>query len=252
MLEKATKQKVARLRRRESVRAFGHREKPSGNSLRWESRKLEAAWRLRSRDYLKLGQLYLNGGKWNGREVISADWVKRSTTPHVQVDEQTQYGYFWWLKSFSTPSAKFPAYLMQGSGGNKVAVFPEQDIVVVITDHQLSRAWRAPTDGSAIDGLHPRGGGVDGSPSDRRLGCPLKRSQDFAEVIGASLLRRTKTSKQTPQAASTESGRCLQRPLQRVHHAVERCVIPRAPDLIILAGVLAVAGGHLGAGADIE
>lgn len=104
---------------------------------------------LRSRDLLKLGQLYLNGGMWGDRRVVDAGWVKTSTAPHVRVDEETEYGYLWWLKAFKSGKSgtqSFPAWLMQGTGGNKVAVFPEQKMVVVVTTtnfrvrgaHQLS------------------------------------------------------------------------------------------------------------------
>jgi CubicO group peptidase (beta-lactamase class C family) len=132
VLEKSTRQKVADF-------AAANLFQPLGiDKTEWQYSPLGIAQTggglgLRTRDYLKLGQLYANGGLWNGREVISADWVKQSITPHARVDEQTEYGYFWWLKTFSTPTKKFPAYLMQGSGGNKVGVFPEQDMVVVIT-----------------------------------------------------------------------------------------------------------------------
>ena len=88
---------------------------------------------LQSRDYLKLGQLYANRGVWNGSRIISESWVKASIQPHAQVDDQTEYGYLWWLKAFKSNDKKFPAYLMQGNGGNKVLVFPESDMVVVIT-----------------------------------------------------------------------------------------------------------------------
>lgn len=88
---------------------------------------------LRSRDLLKLGQLYLNGGVWNGKRIVSASWVKASTQPHVRIDDQTLYGYFWWLKTFKAGEQAHPAYFMSGNGGNKVVVLPDLDMVVVIT-----------------------------------------------------------------------------------------------------------------------
>ena len=89
--------------------------------------------RLASRDLLKLGQLYLNGGTWNGTRVVSQDWVKTSLRPHVQVDDDTLYGYLWWLRTFTVGERKFPAQLMQGNGGNKVVIVPDLDLVAVIT-----------------------------------------------------------------------------------------------------------------------
>jgi CubicO group peptidase (beta-lactamase class C family) len=88
---------------------------------------------LRSRDLLKLGQLYLDGGVWRGKRIVSAGWVRQSMSPHAQVDENTDYGYFWWIKTFRQDGQAHRAVMMSGSGGNKVAVIPEQRMVVVIT-----------------------------------------------------------------------------------------------------------------------
>ena len=101
---------------------------------------------LRSRDLLRLAQLYANGGTMHGRRLVSARWVAESIKPHVRVDDDTTYGYLWWLRSFRAGSKTYEAYLMQGNGGNKVAVFPVLDMIVVITTtnyqvrgaHQLS------------------------------------------------------------------------------------------------------------------
>ncbi|HEY7963592.1 MAG TPA: serine hydrolase [Steroidobacteraceae bacterium] len=88
---------------------------------------------LRSRDLLKLGQLYLNGGLWNGRRVIAADWVARSIAPHARAREDTDYGYLWWLPTYHAGSRAFTAFAMFGTGGNKVFVFPAQQLVIVVT-----------------------------------------------------------------------------------------------------------------------
>jgi CubicO group peptidase (beta-lactamase class C family) len=101
---------------------------------------------LRTRDLASLGQLYLNGGRWNGKQVVSAKWVAESIRPHAQIDEENDYGYLWWLRTFIADNPKTRAYYMTGNGGNKVAVFPELDLVVAITStnynqrdmHQLS------------------------------------------------------------------------------------------------------------------
>jgi CubicO group peptidase (beta-lactamase class C family) len=89
--------------------------------------------RLTSVGFLKLAQLYLNGGKWNGKQIINEEWVKASTTPKAQIDETTEYGYLWWLKSFQSGARSHAAYFMTGNGGNKILVFPALDMVVVIT-----------------------------------------------------------------------------------------------------------------------
>jgi CubicO group peptidase (beta-lactamase class C family) len=89
--------------------------------------------RLTSRDLLKIGDLYRAGGQWKGRQIVDEAWVRTSTRPHVRIDPDTEYGYLWWLKTFKAGDQGHPAYFMSGNGGNKVAVFPDLDLVVVIT-----------------------------------------------------------------------------------------------------------------------
>ena len=94
--------------------------------------------RLRSRDFLKLAQLYLNGGVWNGKRIVPAAWVQASTQPHAQIDENTNYGYLWWLKKFGPAEKKSAAFCMMGNGGNKICAFPDLDMTVVITSNNYS------------------------------------------------------------------------------------------------------------------
>jgi CubicO group peptidase (beta-lactamase class C family) len=94
--------------------------------------------RLTSRDLLKIAQLYLNGGTWQGNRIVDQAWVQASTRPHARIDDEMEYGYLWWIKSFKSGGKAYPAYLMNGNGGNKVAVFPELDMVVTITSTNYS------------------------------------------------------------------------------------------------------------------
>jgi CubicO group peptidase (beta-lactamase class C family) len=89
--------------------------------------------RLTSRDLVKIAELYRSGGMWKGGRLVEEAWVKASTQPHAQIDDQTEYGYLWWLKTFKSGEKGYPAFYMSGNGGNKVAVFPGLDLVVVIT-----------------------------------------------------------------------------------------------------------------------
>ncbi|HXB57796.1 MAG TPA: serine hydrolase [Vicinamibacteria bacterium] len=89
--------------------------------------------RLRSRDLLKLVQLYLDRGVWNGARIVPEAWVGASTKPHARIDEETNYGYLWWLRSLKSGDKAYPAYMMAGNGGNKVVAIPALDLTAVIT-----------------------------------------------------------------------------------------------------------------------
>jgi CubicO group peptidase (beta-lactamase class C family) len=108
--------------------------------------------RLSSRDLLKLAELYRNGGIWQGTRIVDEAWVKASTQPHAQIDDEMEYGYLWWLKMFKSGGKSYPAYFMSGNGGNKVAVFPGLDLAVVITSTNYStRGMHEQTEKLLID-----------------------------------------------------------------------------------------------------
>lgn len=81
------------------------------------------------RDFAKIGYLYLHGGLWDGKQVVSADWVKRSITPHTEAKPNVEYGYGWWLYNQQRPRS----FEANGRGGQKIIVWPEEDMIVVMT-----------------------------------------------------------------------------------------------------------------------
>jgi len=85
-----------------------------------------------SKDFLKLIQMCLNEGKWNGQQIISKTWLLKATTPKARVNDDLDYGYFFWLKSFGKEK-KFKSFYMAGNGGQKILAMPELNLTVVIT-----------------------------------------------------------------------------------------------------------------------
>jgi CubicO group peptidase (beta-lactamase class C family) len=91
---------------------------------------------LRPRDMLKLGVLFHQKGSWGGRQVISREWVARSTARWSTVGDQG-YGYFWWHQwvDASTPDGprRVDMVVATGNGGQKIYLVPSLDLVVVLT-----------------------------------------------------------------------------------------------------------------------
>ena len=88
---------------------------------------------LRTRDLWKLAQLYLDNGRHGERQLMPADWVKRSVSAQAHMQDDVDYGYLWWLMSMPLNEGKITLWAMNGSGGNSVFVWPEHKAVVVIT-----------------------------------------------------------------------------------------------------------------------
>jgi CubicO group peptidase (beta-lactamase class C family) len=94
---------------------------PKGRSHGWGD------LHLFPRDLARIAYLYLRGGRWNGRQIVSEQWVRRSITPQVRVRDGVGYGYSWWLNTTRQP----PVFEAVGRGGQRAAVLPDEDLVVV-------------------------------------------------------------------------------------------------------------------------
>ena len=93
---------------------------------------------LRPRDMAKIGQLYLDEGLWNNKQIVSADWVQDSVREAIRLPSSNPlryfangYGYQWWLGTFSSKNVK--AYAAAGFGDQFIFVMPEIKMVVVLT-----------------------------------------------------------------------------------------------------------------------
>ena len=77
-------------------------------------------------DMAKIGQLYLNRGAWNGKQLVSAEWIDESTKIHSRWDElNLSYGYLWWIIDVES-------YAALGDGGNVIYVNSARNLVVTI------------------------------------------------------------------------------------------------------------------------
>jgi CubicO group peptidase (beta-lactamase class C family) len=88
---------------------------------------------LRPRDLAKLGQLVLQQGWWQGRQVVSRAWIETSTAEQTRIDDGKPYGYLWWLVGAQVGPRKLRVVFAQGNGGQVLFVVPELELVAVFT-----------------------------------------------------------------------------------------------------------------------
>ncbi len=89
--------------------------------------------RLRSIDLLNFGLLYMNGGQWNNKQIIPAQWVIDSHTLHIANNDGGGYGYQFWLWTDSIMNKPVPLVVCVGNGDQRVFMNKENGLVVVIT-----------------------------------------------------------------------------------------------------------------------
>lgn len=94
--------------------------------------------RLRPIDMAKIGQLMLDHGRFNGRQVVPATWITAMSTPRVALGPgpcATRYGYFTWISpGCPVDDPPVPWYGAIGNGGQRIWVVPSRVLVVVLTE----------------------------------------------------------------------------------------------------------------------
>jgi|SRR5215469_9033589 len=93
-------------------------------------------------DLAKIGYLYLQEGVWSGKQIISEEWVKKSLTPYVNAGSNFQYGFKWWLY----PLKGKLVWMGRGFGGQRLMVFPEENLLAVFTGWEILKDPAAPKD----------------------------------------------------------------------------------------------------------
>jgi CubicO group peptidase (beta-lactamase class C family) len=103
--------------------------------------------RLRARDLAKIGQLYLNKGKWGEQQVVPEGWVVESIKDWIATDETEHYGFQWWLRPLTGVAGHTPQtndiYFGSGFGGQLMFVIPKLDLVAVFQGNCTENAETA-------------------------------------------------------------------------------------------------------------
>ncbi|WKW46306.1 serine hydrolase [Myroides sp. JBRI-B21084] len=82
-----------------------------------------------ARDFARFGKLYLQNGKWNGKQIISSAFIQKSINPRFK--NSPQYGYGWWLSNYKNKHI----YYMRGHLGQFTIVIPEDELIIVRLGH---------------------------------------------------------------------------------------------------------------------
>lgn len=105
---------------------------------------------LRPRDLLKVGQLVLDGGRWNGRQVVPQSWIAESTrraaVPSFGFGSHSMgYGYLWWIGSLGDPAnprrETGDVIVASGTGGQWIFIVPAYDLVMVSMGWNTDERW---------------------------------------------------------------------------------------------------------------
>ena len=81
----------------------------------------------------KIGMVYVDGGQWQGKQIIPRDWVDASLKPHLPSSFTPGYGYQWWILRFESDERSMWVPSASGNGGQHIMVLRPLDMAVVLT-----------------------------------------------------------------------------------------------------------------------
>jgi CubicO group peptidase (beta-lactamase class C family) len=100
---------------------------------------------IRAQDLLRIGQMVLDHGRFEGRQIVDSSWIEQSLTPHVAIGDVDRYadgyGYLWYTKTYERAGRQITIHFASGNGGNKIYLIPEYDMVVAITSSAYGRGY---------------------------------------------------------------------------------------------------------------
>ena len=88
-----------------------------------------------SRDMMKWGHLVLYKGRLNGKQIIPAEFIERATSPLCAPSDTNSYGFFFWQHDANVGNTETRCITCRGAGGQFIFIFPQHDVVAVVTSH---------------------------------------------------------------------------------------------------------------------
>ncbi|HPR32533.1 MAG TPA: serine hydrolase, partial [Prolixibacteraceae bacterium] len=97
---------------------------------------MSGSLKLIPRDFMKIGLLVLNKGMYDGKRIVSENWIKESTSPKIEshIDDDL-YAYQWWNRTFETEKNEYNVIWANGWGSQFIFVIPKLNMVITTTGY---------------------------------------------------------------------------------------------------------------------
>jgi len=118
------------------------------NHYKWQytptgTPNMAGSFQMSALDNARWGQLYLDNGNYDGKQILSQSWVTKSLTKHIALPnlENEYYSYLLWNKTYHSNDKSHESYYASGNGGNKIMLFKDINVVIVITATAYNQAY---------------------------------------------------------------------------------------------------------------